>query len=300
MIEIPNIYDEFKKLVSQIPEGMITTYGDIALALGDVIASRAVGEMLSENDDPINIPCHRVVKTDGSIGGFTHPNGVKEKLKRLEAEGIKVSNGKIDNFEKIRFRDFRTDFPLSKFRDSLKIIKNDEELINKLDFSEINIIDVSYINRIGIGAAYDYVDGKIEFKIKPIKSPYIPNYLFLREGEIILYLIRNDKINIIDGNGMIHRDKRGLATVAGYLKNSVTIGVAKKLLTGDLTGRTIYIEGEPVGLISNKSYISIGFGLGFPQLVYFEKFLRSEITYDPITKIPDIFSRRYRDAILSN
>ncbi len=300
MIEIPDIYDRFEKLVAQIPEGFVTTYGDIAVALGDIIASRAVGEMLSENNDPIKVPCHRVVRNDGSVGGFTHPLGVSEKIRRLRSEGIKINNGKVQDFQNVRFRDFRTDYPLIKFRNFLKGIENDENLINEIEPRGFNIIDVSYEGRTGIGAAFDLEERTVEFSIKRAKSPYIPNYLFLREGEIIMDLIRHDKFNIIDGNGMIHRDKRGLATVSGFLKNSVTIGSAKKLLTGTVFKNTILVDGEPVGMISGRSYLSIGYGFNFEGLQLLERVIRDNIKYDPITKIPDRFSRRYRDEVLFN
>ncbi|MEM0334725.1 MAG: MGMT family protein, partial [Thermoplasmata archaeon] len=68
-----DLYEKFYSLVKQIPKGMVSTYGDLAIALGDIVASRAVGKMLSENPSPFEIHCHRVVMHDGGIGGFTHP-----------------------------------------------------------------------------------------------------------------------------------------------------------------------------------------------------------------------------------
>ncbi|MEM3941159.1 MAG: MGMT family protein, partial [Thermoplasmatales archaeon] len=56
MIDKPDIYEAFYNLVKQIPEGYVSTYGDLAMQLGDIVASRAVGQMLSENEEPDTVP----------------------------------------------------------------------------------------------------------------------------------------------------------------------------------------------------------------------------------------------------
>ncbi|MCD6274472.1 MAG: MGMT family protein [Candidatus Aenigmarchaeota archaeon] len=84
------------KLLRKIPEGKITTYKELGLKLN--LNPRKVGRILSENEDLENIKCYKVVKSDGKVGGYKL--GVKEKIKRLEKEGIKVENGKIVDFER--------------------------------------------------------------------------------------------------------------------------------------------------------------------------------------------------------
>ncbi len=84
------------KLLRKIPEGKITTYKEIGLTLN--LNPRKVGWILSENEDLENIKCYKVVKSDGKVGGYKL--GIKEKIKRLEKEGIKVENGKIVDFER--------------------------------------------------------------------------------------------------------------------------------------------------------------------------------------------------------
>lgn len=74
--------------------GGVTTYGEIAKVLKT--SPRAVGRALRENPCLIEIPCHRVVKTDGSLGGYS--GGVKKKIILLRKEGIQTKNGKIINF----------------------------------------------------------------------------------------------------------------------------------------------------------------------------------------------------------
>jgi len=71
-------------LVKKIPKGKITTYGEIGKALR--IHPRVVGRILSQNKDLKNIPCYRVVKSDGSIGGYKL--GRKKKIELLKKDGI--------------------------------------------------------------------------------------------------------------------------------------------------------------------------------------------------------------------
>lgn len=79
--------------VSEIPEGKVATYGQIARAIGKPDASRAVGNVLANNPDPVNIPCHRVIRSDGRLGGYS---GSRDKEKLLEKEGVQVDNGRVD------------------------------------------------------------------------------------------------------------------------------------------------------------------------------------------------------------
>jgi methylated-DNA-[protein]-cysteine S-methyltransferase len=69
-----------------IPVGATLTYGDIARRLGDVTASRAVGQALGANPWPIVVPCHRVVGSGGRLGGFSARGGTDTKLALLEIE----------------------------------------------------------------------------------------------------------------------------------------------------------------------------------------------------------------------
>jgi methylated-DNA-[protein]-cysteine S-methyltransferase len=70
----------------RIPSGEITTYGDLAVRVGHPGAARAVGSALARNPIPLIIPCHRVLRTDGSLGGFSAPGGLTTKQKLLRHE----------------------------------------------------------------------------------------------------------------------------------------------------------------------------------------------------------------------
>lgn len=89
------------QLLRKIPKGKVTTYKIIAEKLGKK-SYRAVGQIVGANTDIPATPCHRVVKTDGGIGGYAL--GVDKKIAILEQEGVEVVDGKIINFEKVIYR----------------------------------------------------------------------------------------------------------------------------------------------------------------------------------------------------
>jgi methylated-DNA-[protein]-cysteine S-methyltransferase len=88
--------DSVYALASQIPAGKVTTYGSLAKALGNPRASRATGNALRANPNPIVVPCHRVVRSDGALGGYAGRFDDKTKQTLLTNEGVTVVDGKID------------------------------------------------------------------------------------------------------------------------------------------------------------------------------------------------------------
>jgi methylated-DNA-[protein]-cysteine S-methyltransferase len=91
-----DVYD----LLLKIPAGKVSTYGDLARALGNPSASRAIGRILGENPNPIKVPCHRVVMSNGQIGGYAY--GTARKRQLLEKEGVSLTNGIVQNFKNVR------------------------------------------------------------------------------------------------------------------------------------------------------------------------------------------------------
>ncbi|MBI4719214.1 MAG: methylated-DNA--[protein]-cysteine S-methyltransferase [Planctomycetes bacterium] len=71
-----------------IPHGRTASYGDLARAVGKPGAARAVGGAMASNPLPLVIPCHRVLRSDDSIGGFSSPSGIREKARMLSLEGV--------------------------------------------------------------------------------------------------------------------------------------------------------------------------------------------------------------------
>lgn len=85
--------------LKSVPRGRVTTYAALAQAIGRPRSVRAVGNALHKNPDAPQVPCHRVVRSDGSLGGYAGGAGRKARL--LTAEGIMVRGGRIVNFENI-------------------------------------------------------------------------------------------------------------------------------------------------------------------------------------------------------
>lgn len=80
------------KVVRSVKKGSVLTYQEVARRAGNPGASRAVGTVLSKNFDP-NIPCHRVVRSDGGLGGYNR--GVRNKILILKKEGIAIIDRKV-------------------------------------------------------------------------------------------------------------------------------------------------------------------------------------------------------------
>jgi len=87
-------------LVSNIPLGKVATYGQLASSVGNPRAARGIGKILNKNPRPIIVPCHRVVRSDGHIGGYMY--GKERKISLLLNEGIPIVNDLIKDFEKYR------------------------------------------------------------------------------------------------------------------------------------------------------------------------------------------------------
>ena len=73
-----------------IPKGQVRTYLDVAKAINKPKAARAVANAVGKNPNAPKIPCHRVIRSDGSLGGYSGPGGIKSKKKLLKKEGIIV------------------------------------------------------------------------------------------------------------------------------------------------------------------------------------------------------------------
>jgi len=101
-----NFDERVWKLMERIPRGNVTTYGQIARKL-NTKAYRAVGNACRKNPYAPRVPCHRVVRSDGTIGGFggkTSGKTVEEKTLLLREENVEVRNGRVVDFEKVLFR----------------------------------------------------------------------------------------------------------------------------------------------------------------------------------------------------
>ena len=76
------------KYLLKIPKGKVKTYKEVAIGIKSPYSARAVGNAVAKNPYAPKIPCHRVIKSDGSIGGYSGKGGIKTKKKLLKKEGI--------------------------------------------------------------------------------------------------------------------------------------------------------------------------------------------------------------------
>jgi methylated-DNA-[protein]-cysteine S-methyltransferase len=90
-----NVYQACKK----IPKGRVSTYAEIASVIRNPASVRAVGNALNKNPFAPEVPCHRVVKSGGMIGGFA--SGSRKKIEILKKEGVMIEKLKIKNFDKV-------------------------------------------------------------------------------------------------------------------------------------------------------------------------------------------------------
>ncbi|MBI4973652.1 MGMT family protein [Candidatus Roizmanbacteria bacterium] len=93
-------------LLKQIPRGRVTTYKGLAQAL-HTKAYRAIGQILKKNPDAPAVPCHRVIRSDGTIGGYMGGESsvsCTKKKKILMGEGIEFDENKVKNFKKVFFQ----------------------------------------------------------------------------------------------------------------------------------------------------------------------------------------------------
>jgi methylated-DNA-[protein]-cysteine S-methyltransferase len=94
-----DFFNKCYKVVGKIPKGKVSTYKAVARALG-TNAYRAVGNAMNKNPHSPKVPCHRVIKNNGDIGGFA--KGKKEKIRLLKKEGVVVEKERV-NLEKFGY-----------------------------------------------------------------------------------------------------------------------------------------------------------------------------------------------------
>jgi deoxyribonuclease V len=272
-----DLIERILEAVRQIPEGKVSTYGDIARALGDVRAARVIGATMGSYSSPVKVPCHRVVYADGRVGWWGGSGrGSDRKTDMLEGEGVKVIDGVVSDLDSVLFRDFTVE-PI------LKILSDRQsewrkEVVERDDFDELRSVaglDVAYDGDVGY-AAVVIVDAETEKVLETRTSvcrsrfPYIPSYLGFRETPMFRPLAdeRRGVIYLVDGHGVLHPRGFGVACQIGIRLGIPTIGAAKSLLEGkvkpsdgprdevEIDGK---LRGYAIGKIGRRStYVSVG------------------------------------------
>ena len=93
-----NFKEKVYRAVAMIPKGRVGSYAQVAELAGFAGAARAVGNTLHQNTDPVRVPCHRVVCSDGSLAGGYAFGGPEKQIERLKDEGVVFveDTGKVD------------------------------------------------------------------------------------------------------------------------------------------------------------------------------------------------------------
>lgn len=253
-----NLFEYTYDLVRQIPPGKVSTYGAVANALGDRVAARAVGRMMNQNPDADDMPCFKIVHSDGRLGGFGL--GIDDKIRRLHQDSIQVENGKIVDFDQVFFNAFVTDYPLKTLR--LEQERLSKRVVLQDSFHAIETVagvDVAYPDNefdeaCGACVVLDYSTKQVveeSILFSKTEFPFISTYFSYRELPIVQALINKihskPSLLLLDGNGIIHPASCGFASHAGVVLNIPTIGVAKTLLYGVVRDAQVIIENEPRG-----------------------------------------------------
>lgn len=89
--DCPAFWVEVYRACQAVGYGQLTSYGELARLVGRPGAARAVGAALRRNPVPLVVPCHRVIRSDGRLGGFSGPGGLEMKRRMLLLEGIAIA-----------------------------------------------------------------------------------------------------------------------------------------------------------------------------------------------------------------
>ncbi|MBS3812909.1 endonuclease V [Candidatus Bipolaricaulota bacterium] len=284
---VPELDKIILETLLQVPTGKLTTYKDIAVALGDERAARAVGTVMAGNPYPNRFPCWKVVHTSGDVGKYSGDGGREEKIRRMEGEGIDVKDGHVVDFETVRFHNFCTDKPLERLR-SLQLEVSRRYKICPLGdgySGKSGGVDLSYGDGLTTASYVEFIEGEEEpiyektITRDKVGFPYIPGYLSFRELPVLLDLLEMVSGEhevaspiFVDGNGELHPRRAGLATHLGVVLDQPTIGVAKSLLCGEVSTKPpqvgdrslIRVGGKVLGCSvktyspANPIYVSIG------------------------------------------
>lgn len=236
------------ELLAQVPSGRVTTYGDLARGLGDVVASRWVGHFLLHSRGAATWPAHRVVRSDGTLGLYAHGDAAA-KARALAAEGVELCDGRV-NLKQFGFAQFHGSRPLQQ------LFRLQQQLTQQVSLSDeaggvalAGGVDVSYHSENRGTAAFALVEvgsGELVWSTtieREVRFPYISSYLAFRELPLLLEVLQvaNEKkqladVVLVDGAGIMHPRRSGIASHLGIATGLPTIGVTKKLLAGKVAG----------------------------------------------------------------
>lgn len=257
---------ELTSLLVQIPAGHVTTYGALADGLGDRVAARWVGEFLLDHPHGPDCVCHRVVRRNGDPGLYIAGDAAA-KLGRLATEGVRISDGRVVLDQP--FTEFTGPATLRRLTEFQNGVRSRLDLrTSRRPIQHVAALDVAYLSprrAVAACAVFESAPWRLiqTHEVETTATfPYISGYLAFRELPALLKLWRRVTADvsidlvIIDGNGILHPRRAGIAACFGLLADVPTIGIGKSLLCGsvDLAGlcagdsRPVLHHGDVIGL----------------------------------------------------
>ncbi len=309
---LPDMVALVREAVSQVPRGSVSTYGDIAAAFGDRAAARAVGEMLP---GILGAPVHRIVYSDGSVGGHAgHGGDGNARAGLLRSEGLEVRGGRVVSFADARFRDFRVPPVLEGMRREQELIR--AEVTESDSFGALQRVvglDVSYEGDRAFAAAavHEWDSGEpISERTAEtrIGFPYIPGYLAYREVPALAPLISKEAgtLYLVDGHGTLHPRGAGAASHIGVLFGVPAAGAAKSLLAGKVLDpeaerSQVVLEGRGSGIMlrqgRNRTFVSVGSGISLDTAAEVCSGLLDRGIPSPLRRAHELANRVRREAV---
>jgi deoxyribonuclease V len=249
---LPDLTELLAQLLDQVPAGRVTTYGDLATALGDVRAARWVAQALSDAPLSEHRAAHRVLRQTGVI-----VEAATAQRQQLIDEGCRFRAVWQVDMEAARSA-FASPRPLTVLSAwQLRMSAAAELTPWSAPPATIGGVDLSYASSSEAVAAYVRIDvatGDVLFSHtlrRATPFPYIPGYLTFREAPVLVDLLadvrqqgRLDSLILVDGSGRLHPRRAGIAVAVGMLAGCATIGVSKHQLCGRRTEQLV--EGCPI------------------------------------------------------
>lgn len=246
--DIPDLPVELERLLQQVPAGAVTTFGDLAFALGDRSAARWVATQLAawrnESHGSTDRPWYRVVRRDGDLAAGT-PEQRQRQATLLTREGVVVTP-ELRPAVPSTWTAFTSTVPLRHLAQwqisAAGLARTDLPMAVP---GVVAAIDLSYITpqeAIAAYVAYDVVQGRVittETLRSPVPFPYITGYLTFREVPAMCQLLQRvgeqgqlAPVVLVDGSGRLHPRRFGIAVAVGLMSGCSTIGVSKHRLLG--------------------------------------------------------------------
>lgn len=270
-LPLPDLSSAVLALLQQVPRGRVTTFGDLAVALGDVAAARWVaawlkGEWLTacSSSSATIAALHRVVLRTGNLPRWDERITAWQHT-RLEADRVPfVKSDRVA--PSARWSNFVSDRPLQRLQAwQGQLAQQADWMTTQACPLIVGGVDLSYTTPTAAVAAYVAVEvasGDTVFEhsvASRIEFPYINGYLTFRELPALLTLLQEVRqrtslaaVILVDGTGRLHPRQCGLAVAVSVCGGCTTIGVAKHQLCGRLSPDHL-VEGCPAIRLESQS-----------------------------------------------